>query len=264
MLVLGAALAACGGSGADPVKALRAAATKTVAAGSARSALTLLTTAQPGGTKTTKGTGAIDFKAKRATFAIDTSGLGLAGLSGTVDLVLADGVIYAKVASLLPGKPWLKLDPKTLGASGSSNLGGLGALASGDPAAGIRLLDGVADGAKKVGSEQVRGAATTHYRGTVDLEKVKVGASASMKASIDALIKQLGRSTYPVDVWLDNDGLVRRLRSRQASAASGATPAATVVRTEEYYGFGAEVAAEPPPADQVTDLADLLQGAGQR
>ncbi|MEY2568363.1 MAG: hypothetical protein QOE35_2892 [Actinomycetota bacterium] len=264
VLVLGSALAACGGSGDNPVKALRASATKTVAAGSARSALTLVTSAQPGGTKTTKGTGAIDFAAKRATFAIDTSSLGLAGLSGTVDLVLAGGVIYAKLPSLLPGKPWLKLDPKTLGAAGTGNLGGLGDLASGDPAAGIRFLDGIAGGATKVGSEQVRGVATTHYRGAVDLEKVKAAASTSAKASVDALIKQLGKATYPVDVWLDKDGLVRRLRSRQATAASGTTPGATVVRTEEYYDFGAKVTAEPPAADQVTDLADLLQGAGQK
>ncbi|MDQ1374151.1 MAG: hypothetical protein QOJ09_1489 [Actinomycetota bacterium] len=257
------AVGACGGSG-QKSDGLRAAAAKTVGARSARTAVTLVTTTtmQPA-PSTTKGEGAVDFASKRASFAIDTSSLGLPGVSGTVEIVLVDGIIYAKLPNLLPTKPWLKLDRTTLGAAGGASAAGLGDLASGDPASGIRFLEGVADGATKVGKEKVRGTDTTHYRGTVDLIKIKASASTGTRTAIDALVKQLGKSTYPVDVWLDGAGRVRRLRSRHASPARGATPASTVVRTEEYFDFGVKVDASPPPPDQVTDLAQLLKGAGR-
>ena len=55
-------------------------------------------------------------------------------------------------------------------------------------------------------------------------------------------------ATAPVDVWIGDDGLVRRIRVEE-----GSSPA-----TIEFYDFGVDVAVQAPPTDQVQDIDDLF------
>jgi hypothetical protein len=214
------------------------------------------------------GEGAFDYGTRQGTLTMDTSALGIPGFGGKIDVLLLGDLIYMKLpAGLLPGKPWLKLDLKTLGQTAGFNLGGLSQLGSSDPSSRLRFLAGIGDTAKKVGEEKVRGVSTTHYAGTVDLEKAKAKAPANVQTDIDALIKQLGKSTVPADVWVDGDDLIRRIRMTfepaPGSAAAKTAGGGKSTVTQELFDFGVKVGAAPPPADQVSDFTELLKNAGR-
>jgi hypothetical protein len=102
---------------------------------------------------------------------------------------------------------------------------------------------------KVVGTEAVRGVATTHYSVTIDLAKKE--ATAEQRKLLNALKSQVGATTQPVDVWLDGQSRARRFVMKITTKA--AQPV-TFTTTVEYFDFGSAVSvSEPPPAD-VTDL----------
>jgi hypothetical protein len=62
-----------------------------------------------------------------------------------------------------------------------------------------------------------------------------------------------------MDVWVDGDGRLRRLEyEMELSDVDGARVAVGV--TMELYDFGVEVDVVAPPADETTDLFELLGG----
>jgi hypothetical protein len=253
---------ACGGdSGREPLAVLASASTKTVDAKSARVALTvdIADKAAPDGKRKIVGGGAVDFVTGHGTLDMDTAALGLPGLTGKIQVISLGDVFYVQVpAGLIPGKPWLKLDLAALGQTAGVDLAGLQQLGANDPSANLRFVQG-AQAAKEVGESKVRGVDTTQYHFTVDLEKTKTKVAEELHDDIDRLIDQLGRSTYPADAWVDGDDQIRRLR---LSIPGEGNVGASVV-TQEFYEFGVKVDAAAPPADQVSDFAELLQGAGQ-
>ena len=175
------------------------------------------------------GQGALDNRARRSQLSVDF------GAQGTAELVLDGSVLYARIDGLqhvppLP-TPWVSADLETLGELLGDRLGELTEWVEDGPSRVLEQLRAVGE-VEELGPEQVRGVETTRYRALVRLP----GAPADR--------------TVPVDVWIDGDGLVRRLR-----AAHG-EPAATV--TLELYDFGADVAIEPPAPQQVTALDELL------
>jgi hypothetical protein len=208
------------------------------------------------------GEGAFDFKKKVGSMTIDMSALGLPGASGKVPMVLDGEVFYIKLPSVfgLGPKPWLKVDLSTLGDQAGLDLSGLQQVGGSDPTSALNYLQGVSeDGITKVGDEKIRGVDTTHYKATIDLEKAKAQVDESLHDDYDKIIEQLGRSTFPADVWVDGDNLVRKMRVslRPASEQNDAAP---VTITQELYDFGTDVEVEVPPADQVGEFSSLLSG----
>ena len=72
---------------------------------------------------------------------------------------------------------------------------------------------------------------------------------------LDAMRESVG-SDLPVDVWIDGDGLLRRLRMDLPFEGQHMS---MVMDLDEY---GVDVAVEAPPADQVTDLSSALGDLG--
>lgn len=226
-----------------------AAFTKTTAAKSAKLSLT----ATAGPTQIT-GTGATSFVSKTADVTLHTS-------QGEIRTLSVGEVTYTQLpaalkARLKNAKPWIKVD---VGASGDN--GGVGEQA---PQAGdlLNYLQGLSSSVQKVGTESVRGTQTTHYRANVELAKVAAKAkTAAARKAVTTLQQQAGVSTFPVDLWLDGNGLVRRVTTSvpvPKSAAAGAAPKITI----EFYDFGTPVNVTAPPASQVSDLKTLLGGTG--
>ena len=87
----------------------------------------------------------------------------------------------------------------------------------------------------RVGEETVRDASTVRYRLTVDREQADLGDGPGPRAE--------------VDVWIDEDGLVRRIAADDDGGAF----------TVDFFDFGIEVAIEAPPPDKVAKLDDFLQ-----
>ena len=252
---------ACGGSDEDPAATLAAASSKTIDAKSSKVALVMEMT-PPGGSPTKiAAEGAFDYGTRQGTMTMDAGSMGMPGLTGNIEMIMLGELIYMKFpAGLLPGKPWLKLDLNSLGEQSGIDLAGLQELGSNDPSNFLHFLEGAGEDAKKVGEEKVRGVDTTHYRATFDLEKAKAEAPADLKDDVDQMIEQLGKSTIPADVWVDGEGLTRRMRF--VFDAIGEEKVGMTV-TQELFDFGVKVEATAPPEDQVSDFAQLLQQAGQ-
>ncbi len=145
-----------------------------------------------------------------------------------VEAVYADGALYLRLsglAGLLPGlvsggTDWLRVDL----AADSDVLDEYLDFGGGDPTRLLETLE-AAGAFAEVGSERVRGVETTRYRGSV--------------------------ASTRVDVWVGADELVRRVTVRDGDGTNVEL---------ELYDFGADVEIERPPADEVTELGDLLQG----
>jgi hypothetical protein len=174
--------------------------------------------------------GAVDNRARRAQLTADL------GSQGSTELLLDGSVLYVRLDGLRHAPPlatsWLSADLETVGAMLGDRLGELTEWAAEGPSRVLEQLRAVGE-VEELGSERVRGVETTRYRALVR----PPGAAPDDRA-------------VPVDVWIDGDGLVRRLR-----AAVG-----TETVTVELYDFEADVAIEPPAPEQVTALDELFQG----
>lgn len=223
------------------------------------------------------GGGEFDFANRRSRTTIEfTAALGGDGLDPTVPEQLQMEVLtdadkaYLRVPSLsrqVPGAPeWFAVDFDELArVTGKRSLG----LGASDPSQTLEYLRGASKDLEEIGAEPVRGEDATHYRARVDLDRaVSLAPEAQRSLVGDAVAQfksQFGTAEFPVDVWIDGDGLPRRLRYELDLAdydASGEVPEGAIMSfTMELFNFGTPVTIEPPPANQVGDLAAILERA---
>jgi len=249
-------LAACGGGGTSTSASVLRNAPKTTT--DARTALIEVAIERSDGQPPIKIAGEADCQAHRGTMVIDLSQLGLPG--PPLDAVFDNATVYEKfpaslAAALPPGKSWVKVDLNS--ANGLSQ-------GQSDPCQGVDYLRGASDKVTRVGTEDVRGTPTTHYRTVADLNAA-AAKSPNGRAAIESTIKLLGSSTQPLDVWVDAQGRVRRLRytidlARSKAATSTSDVPGKVTSTLDLFDFGVPVQATIPPADQVTDVSALSGG----
>ncbi|MFP5318131.1 MAG: LppX_LprAFG lipoprotein [Acidimicrobiia bacterium] len=258
-------LAACSGSGGDDAAdVVRAAPEKTIDAGTARVAINI-TFASTGATATVGGEGAFDLQDGRGALSLDLGALAATFGASTLDAVLDGSTIYVKTPAQMAAaatKPWIRIDLGTLGQQAGVDIGSLGQLRSVDPSQALRFLEGAVDDMEEVGEEPVRGEATTHYRGTVDLRKARDEVDADARPAVDQAIESLGTSTFPADVWVDDEGRLRKLAFEIARTDSGPSSAGRVEL--ELYDFGTTVDVQIPAADQTTDFTSLFAGTPGR
>jgi hypothetical protein len=266
-----AVLSACGGNGAtsgktagsaavpsgDTPVVVAASAGRTTATKNARLDVTGSISAA-GRTSDLTSTGTVDFAHRTAQLTRIMPPI------GEIEARLVDSTIYVHVPSTVAarfgGKPWLKIDANTLGTGGNSTP--FGSLGTSNPTQLLSTLKG-ASTVTKVGDENVRGVHTVHYAVQVDIHKAAEtsGLSAAEK---QRLLQALGgQTTLPEDVWLDDQGLVRRLATDiTATPATGANSAPVTAKTKlamEFYDYGqATKPVEVPPADATTDFSQLL------
>ena len=125
-----------------------------------------------------------------------------------------------------------------------------------DPSAQLHLLAAVSE-AERVGEEEVRGEDTTHYRGTYEVARALKGARGVQQPALTSLLGVAATAKEAAyDVYLDDDGLLRRLE--QTVEVPSAGQMLTVTTTLELYDFGIDVKVIPPPGATVRDGAPLL------
>ncbi|MDQ1649850.1 MAG: hypothetical protein QOG60_1907 [Frankiaceae bacterium] len=276
MGALATALVACGGSGGstnsssssssgnaglrgDPNVVVVDAAQRTSGAKNAKVDLIgTITTA--GQTIDVTGRGAVDFADKTSLLNATLP------TTGQIEERSVDGVTYLKVpaqaAAQFGGKPWLKIDPRTIGASGGQNP--FASLESSNPLQIQTTLLGAGD-VTKVTDEVVRGVKTVHYRADVDVTKATDAAKLSPEQKQQLQQALGGRTTVPEDIWLDEQGLLRRVGIDVGATApntgtSSNPPTAAKLKVQmEFYDYGqAGAAVTVPPDDQTTDLGQLF------
>jgi hypothetical protein len=182
------------------------------------------------------------------------------------ELRLVDKVLYTRMGLLsqqLPkGKKWLKLDIEKLGQGLGIDVSQLSQY--NDPTKMLNYLRESGD-VDEVGEEDVRGVQTTHYRAKVDLAKATKklqGAGAASGTGVDQLVKFLGDSKVPVDVWVGDDKLVRRMTMRLSPSGSGAAAANFSMRMNmDLFDYGTPVSVSAPPESEVYDASELINSA---
>ena len=235
LIPLGVALAlfatACGSQQVLQRDVVASAATKTSDAGSSRVAFEV--TATPFGRDVTvRGQGAFDYEASKGRIEIDASSL----LAGTrLEVRIVDSKLFVRTPAalaLVPGvKPWV-----VVGDGRSLDAYGLGELQQ-DPGQLLSLLRASSTKVTKTGAAVVRDVETTQYVAQLDLTKaleanLALGLTATERAALRRAAEELrgraARQTMPVVVFVDDDGLVRRLTLRDADGSV----------TVDFWDFG--------------------------
>ncbi|MFE0350632.1 hypothetical protein [Streptomyces griseoluteus] len=112
---------------------------------------------------------------------------------------------------------------------------------------------------RRVGTERVRGARATHYRGRVrvaDLAARDSGLSARELAGLKRQLDQAGVRTETVDLWIDHRNLLVK-KVERADTAQG-----SLVSTAYYRDYGVRIATEVPPASDTRDFTELARSTG--
>jgi hypothetical protein len=201
-------------------------------------------------TVTVSGTGAIDDRGREGSITLEVAGHKL-------EEILAKPYVYIQLptnaqASVTHGKPWIRLDLSTLTDSfgTGSSVGG-----SPDPAQGLTYLKG-AGAVTRVGSESVRGVASTHYRAIIDFARLEAAGTGAQRLTMKragALLERLtGEKSLPMDVWIGGDGHLSRF-----SFGFPLCTATGRVREDlnvELFDYGRQAVVSPPPAALVTDV----------
>jgi hypothetical protein len=258
-VVLAVVLGACssGAPAEDPVAAVRGAVVATRAAGTAQIAFSSRTgpPGQPG--VEVSGSGPADLAAPAADVAVNVPLLG-----GSTRVLLVAGTLYAQLpptlVGLVPGgRPWASISLQQLSSQAlGASLGPFGG-APGDPLQQLAYLDGVTE-ARAVGPEPVDGTPTTHYAAVVDLTTTPAAKDPATRPAVDRLAAEVGSTRLPVDVWVGEDGRIRRLTQTTTSAPRDGAPATASTTEVTLAQYGIPVTVIPPPADQVTDVGALL------
>jgi hypothetical protein len=197
-----------------------------------------------------------------------TSQESVAGHSFTLSERLSGLTVYMN-ASGLPGadqlthgKKWLKMDMSR--AFGSMGLGSLSTTSS-DPSQFVDYLRAVSDRTQKVGTDTVRGVATTRYHAIIDLRKypnlVPASQRTTAKHAITTMESAIGGHTMPMDVWIDAGKLVRRVSFTLGECVNNQK--VNMSMTMDLYDYGPQPAAQAPPSSQAYDLTPLLAASMQ-
>ncbi|MGH2737079.1 MAG: hypothetical protein ACRDKZ_15985 [Actinomycetota bacterium] len=203
----------------------------------------------------TASEGLIDFESGDAQVTMTMSGLPTG--EEKIELRLIDFISYMQLPQFLrsdrfQGKDWIKIDLQKAGQQMGFDFAAM-MQASRQAETALQMLKGATD-VEEVGTEELRGVETTHYRYTLDLDRVIQEVPEDLKKSIQAVI-DLGTGDIPGEIWVDEDGLTRKMSYEMSQSMQGQEM--TQQMTLEYYDFGVDVEVEPPPASDVVDVTKM-------
>ena len=268
-LVAALVLSGCGSKDALTLDPVASAASKTTEAGSSRVAFE--TTMQLFGKDVSfSADGLFDYENSTGSMTLDMGSMLPPGGAGQFELRMVDEKLYMRLPSLMglglpTEKEWVSLEPgKALKGAG---FGGLDPSSmQQDPAQLLRLLHASSE-VTEAGTATIRGVETTRYTAKLDLRK-SIEASAKelelteeqrsmLRQAAEQLVEQVETDTLPVEVYIDHDGLLRRLTQDLSMNAEGQQ--LSMKQTTDFYDFGVDVDVDAPPASQVFDLTKQLQ-----
>lgn len=249
-------LTACGGGSSatdDPLAVVLSAPQQVRDAGSMRMSMTMdMGTAQGDISMAMDGIVGYD------PLAMSMSGsMTFAGQQAGYDMIMDGSVMYMRMEGLPGpnGQEWIRFDLDAFGEDMGVDLGGIFQSAQNqDPAAMLEFLRGASDDLEVVGTEDVRGVPTTYYIATVNTQKALEQAPVEMTDQLETLAVSMPE-TYEMHVWIDDDGLPRRMSFTQDSEMAGEPLSMSV--TTELWDYGVDVDLPIPTADNVIDYADI-------
>jgi hypothetical protein len=253
-----ALLAGCGGDSLTPREALFQARAKTTKVESVRMAMRGSTTVPNVGTLSFQGAGEADNRTRRSHLTMEMEQF------GETEVVMAGTVMYLRMEALRQQapelKPWIELDLQQVGEQIGVDFAALMQLGQQqDPTQSLDQLRAAGE-VEEVGDEEVRGVVTTHYRTTVDYERYAdqlEDENARAADSIRSTVRLTGQRHVPMEIWVDDEQLVRRMKWTQRLRQQGQRT--TTTTTLDLYDFGARVAIDLPPRDDVMTFEELMK-----
>jgi hypothetical protein len=178
--------------------------------------------------------------------------------TGSEQVLLVDNVFYMQIPSLqqVTGKPWIKIDPTDTSDPANQLFASMvnSIKQNADPSQMIKNLEA---GGTLTGTdtEQLNGQGTTHYKITVDIDKMIANQTDPTMKQMLGLAEQQGLRNYPVEVWLDSHGLP--IQTTINMPALSAAPGSGGLSTVTYSDWGSPVTISAPPADQVGTMPTM-------
>jgi len=156
------------------------------------------------------------------------------------------------------GKSWVAVDAGTSGELGSSPLSPLGG--GTDPADLLASLTAISSSVTNLGTATIRGVQVAGYRVDIDPAKAAARVPSWERASFLGFASSLGTGANPVDVWVDRQNLVRRVKlSLHLPGGSGAPASERMVQVTDFYDFGVPVRVSAPPAAQIASMSQFVK-----
>ena len=215
-----------------------------------------------------RGTGALDPTNGRGRLSFDAAALlGGAPGGGRVEQVFEGDVIYMRTPAVARQfglrKPWLRVDVKQAGQALGLDPTQFMRLGGNDPRQMLDQIRAVSGEVEKLGGEKVRDVDTTHYRAEVDIRKypdrLPEAQREQARVAVERLVDMTGSSTYPMELWIDDRELVRRVKVSYDLKMAGQSEESSFEMTMEFFDFGTPIDVEPPPAKDVQDLDELAR-----
>jgi hypothetical protein len=217
----------------------------------------------PGGSYAITANGSFDERAHTGQMTMDLSGVpGFSSLpggggNGQVQMTMLYPDIYMHMpflAGQLPaGKTWMKLDITKAAAAAGVSSSSFSSLGQNDPTQFLEYLRGSAGGVVSLGSETVEGVPTTHYHGELELSHILANTPSSEQAAAKSALERLGSGgAFPVEVWIDAQGRVRRIEMSFGGAGTAAAGLSANI-TIAFKSYGPVPPVTPPPAGEVFD-----------
>jgi hypothetical protein len=246
--------------GVADLRRIVAAAENTTDEGTARYTLSVATaeTGLSDGEQPIEVEGEVDFEQerRRLIFTADTG----------ASEVLVDGTeLYIEMPAT-EDETWARLDLDEL-VDAEVGFGGIEGLPFQNPQDNLESLRSSATRVEiSTDEEDVDGASTTQYTVFLDLEQVAGETDDDTGEAIEEGVDQTGITEFEMNVWIDDDDLIRRIAyvvdldqaDRQEADAEGSTaevdPAGQVTVTIDFTDFGADLTIDLPDEDAVVDL----------
>jgi hypothetical protein len=263
---------ACGGGDTLSLDPVAQAAEKTTAQETSRFELDMRMTV-PGDSRQVelRADGVLDYRNQRGRMTVDVSSMANEpGLPLKMTMLFAYPAVYVQLPEELRNqagsgadKPWLKVDVSKAEELDLEQLSQYQ-----NPADQLEILRAVSDSFDETGTEDVRGVRTTRFRAVVDLNeaideglaKVPAEDRETAKRELERMADELGMDELPMDVWLDDAGVLRRMQMELEAPLPDGGPMHTKM-TMDLFDFGTKVKVTPPPASQVEDVTELASEA---
>jgi hypothetical protein len=125
-------------------------------------------------------------------------------------------------------------------------------LGQNDPSQMLEYLRATSE-VEALGEDTVRGVETTHYEARIQLDKVAERVSPDAARALRQMTQGAGIKEIPLEVWIDDESLVRRLQMDWHPKGASFT------FDMEMFDFG-DVQIDVPKPSEAVDLTKLLGG----
>jgi hypothetical protein len=247
VLLVSLVAAGCGGGGALSLDPVASAASRTLDEQTGRFHLRATV---GGATITAAGTFSASERAVEMTTDLPDFGT---GYPRSLNVRLLYPVAYVRLQARPAGdQSWFKVDLQQALRLFGVELPQLELGGSQAPADALAWLRG-SKHAKKLGTETLAGVKTTHYRGRISLVDAIARATPKERKALRELLRRAKRQGSDLatqfDVWVSDDGLVRRITQKLGDAGNV---------TMTFADYGTPVQIEAPPADETVDFFSKL------